>query len=120
MGDLPLHMQVKLLRVIEEKNIWAVGSTKPVQIDARIIASTNRDLVKEIEAARFREDLFYRLNVVHIALPPLRERRGEIPLPVGGFCLGVNVEVATEFLGRNTVGLKVPSKTCLKGHNPAV
>src|SRR2546425_3644041 len=82
-GDLPLHMQGKLLRVIEEKIVWAVGSTKPVLIDARIIASSNRDLVKEIEAARFREDLFYRLNVVHIALPPLRERR-EDPPPPGG------------------------------------
>src|SRR2546427_12112631 len=80
-GDLPLHMQVKLLRVIEEKSVWALGSAKPVQIDVRIIASTNRDLVKEIEAARFREDLFYRLNVVHIVLPPLRERRaGHAPL----------------------------------------
>src|SRR5260370_42516527 len=59
-GDLPLHMQVKLLRVIEEKIVWAVGSTKPVLIDARIIASTNRDFVKEIEAGRFPEDLFYR------------------------------------------------------------
>src|SRR6266481_4366887 len=61
-GDLPLHMQVKLLRVIEEKNVWAVGSTKPVLIDARIIASTNRDLVKEIEGGRFREALSVLMN----------------------------------------------------------
>src|SRR5919109_3723246 len=65
-GDLPLHMQVKLLRVIEERSVWPVGATKPVRIDVRILASTNRDLVKEIELGRFREDLFYRLNVVHI------------------------------------------------------
>src|SRR5256886_2337461 len=74
-GEMPVHLQVKLLRVIEEKQVWAVGSTKPLRIDIRVIASTNRDLDKEVEAGRFRGDLFYRLNVVHIALPPLREHR---------------------------------------------
>jgi two-component system response regulator PilR (NtrC family) len=84
-GEMPLHLQVKLLRVIEEKEVWPVGSTKPVRIDVRIIASTNRDLAKEVEAGGFRRDLFYRLNVIHIALPPLREHPEDIPLLVDHF-----------------------------------
>ncbi len=115
-GDLPLHMQVKLLRVIEEKNIWAVGSTRPVQIDARIIASTNRDLVKEIEAARFREDLFYRLNVVHIALPPLRERREDIALLVEHFVRALNLKLSTKFLGVDQEALNVLMNHPWKGN----
>jgi two-component system response regulator PilR (NtrC family) len=106
-GDLPLHLQVKLLRVIEEKQVWAVGSTKPVRIDVRIIASTNRDLVKEVEGGRFREDLFYRLNVVHVALPPLRERREDIPLLVEHFIHALNLKLSTKFLGvdRDVLGV---------------
>jgi len=115
-GDLPLHMQVKLLRVIEEKNIWAVGGTKAVQIDARIIASTNRDLVKEIESARFREDLFYRLNVVHIALPPLRERREDIALLVEHFVRALNLKLSTKFLGVDQEALNVLKNHPWKGN----
>ena len=115
-GDLPLHMQVKLLRAIEEKNVWALGSTKPVQIDARIIASTNRELVKEIEAGRFREDLFYRLNVVHIALPPLRERREDIALLVEHFVHALNVKLSTKFLGVDQEALNVLMNHPWKGN----
>jgi transcriptional regulator with PAS, ATPase and Fis domain len=115
-GDLPLHMQVKLLRAIEEKNVWALGSTKPVQIDARIIASTNRDLVKEVEAARFREDLFYRLNVVHIALPPLRERREDIALLVEHFVHALNLKLSTKFLGVDQEALNVLMNHPWKGN----
>src|SRR3989442_4014019 len=103
-GDLPLHMQVKLLRVIEEKIVWAVGSTKPVVIDARIIASTNRDLVKDIEGGRFREDLFYRLNVVHIALPPLRERREDLAPPVERLLLPPQPKACARIFGGGQEG----------------
>src|SRR5437016_5857716 len=106
-GDLPLHMQLKLLRVIEEKIVWAVGSTKPVLIDARIIASTNRDLVKEIEGGRFREDLFYRLNVVHIAMTPLRERREDVPLLLEHFVRALKLKLSTKFLGVDQEALRV-------------
>jgi transcriptional regulator with PAS, ATPase and Fis domain len=115
-GDLPLHMQVKLLRVIEEKSVWAVGATKPVLIDVRILASTNRDLVKDIEAGRFREDLFYRLNVVHIFLPPLRERREDIPLLVQHFVRALNSKLATNFQGLDQEALSVLMNHSWKGN----
>lgn len=78
-GELALSTQAKLLRAIEAKEILPVGANEPVAIKARILAATNKDLEKEVEQGRFREDLYYRLNVVKVALPPLRERREDIP-----------------------------------------
>lgn len=79
-SEIPLHLQVKLLRAIEQKEITPVGMTDPFHVNVRIIAATNRDLRKEIEAGKFREDLFYRLNVVEIHLPSLSERPDDIPI----------------------------------------
>jgi DNA-binding NtrC family response regulator len=78
-GELPLSIQAKMLRAIEQKEILPVGANEPVRFEARVLAATNKDLTKEVEAGRFREDLFYRLNVVSITIPPLRDRREDIP-----------------------------------------
>src|SRR2546426_3362378 len=115
-GEMPLHLQVKLLRVIEEKQVWAVGSTKPVRVDIRIIASTNRDLAKEVEAGRFRCDLFYRLNVVHIALPLLREHREDIPLLADHFIREFNLKLGRQVRGIDRDALRALTTYPWKGN----
>ena len=87
-GDLPLHMQVKLLRVLQQKKVTRVGGVESVDLDVRVIAATNKDLEQMVREGRFREDLYYRLNVVSIAVPPLRERKEDI-LPLTNHFLTV-------------------------------
>jgi two-component system NtrC family response regulator len=79
-GDIPLSLQAKLLRVLQERNFERVGGVKPISVDVRIITATNRDLKDEVDKGNFREDLYYRFNVLHIHLPPLRERADDIPM----------------------------------------
>jgi sigma-54 dependent transcriptional regulator len=85
-GELPLHLQVKLLRVLQEQQVVRIGSRQPIEIDVRIVASTNIDLEKAVAAGRFREDLYFRLNVATLRVAPLRERRGDL-LPLAQFFL---------------------------------
>lgn len=84
-GEMPLAIQVKILRALQERQIKAVGSNNSVSFDARVIAATNKNLKEEVAAGRFREDLYYRLNIFKIEVPPLRERREDIPLLVQEF-----------------------------------
>jgi len=84
-GEMPPATQVKLLRVLEDKSFFRVGGTQPIQVDVKVIAATNKSLKERVELGTFRDDLFYRLNVLSIYLPPLRERRSDIPLLVRTF-----------------------------------
>jgi sigma-54 specific flagellar transcriptional regulator A len=84
-GDMPMAMQVKLLRVLQEKVVVPVGSNKPIHVDIRVVAATHRNLEEEIKAGRFRADLYYRINVVPVCVAPLRERREEVPALVEHF-----------------------------------
>ena len=84
-GELPMHLQVKLLRVLQERKIRPIGSTEEVAIDVRVIAATNLDLEEAIREGRFREDLYYRLNVIRIEIPALRHRRDDVPLIARAF-----------------------------------
>ena len=98
-GYMPMNCQVKLLRAVEHRQILPVGSTETIDIDLRLIAATNRDPLKEIEAGRFREDLYYRMNVVGIRLPALRERKEDIPLLVEHFLKKYNAEMGKQCAG---------------------
>jgi DNA-binding NtrC family response regulator len=84
-GDMPMEVQVKLLRVLQDGTFERLGGTRTLQVDVRVVAASNKDLTQEVEAQRFRLDLYYRLNVITLALPPLRERREDIPLLVAHF-----------------------------------
>ena len=98
-GYMPMTCQVKLLRAVEHRQIMPVGSTEPIDIDLRLIAATNRDLAEEIKRGRFREDLYYRMNVVGVHLPPLRNRKEDIPLLVEHFIKKYNLEMGKQCVG---------------------
>lgn len=98
-GDMPLSLQVKILRVLQDKRITRLGGTEPMPINARIIAATNKDVEQMVRDGKFREDLFYRLNVVRITIPPLRERREDIPLLAAGILKRFNRQMGNKING---------------------
>lgn len=99
-SEMDLNLQSKLLRVLQEKEVTRIGGGKPIKVDVRVIASTNKDLRRMVEDARFREDLFYRLNVIQINVPPLRQRQGDVEILANYFLSKFNAQ-----LGRYVVGL---------------
>jgi len=111
-GDVGPKMQAQLLRVLQEGEIRRVGGTEPIAVDVRVVAATNRDLEAEVRAARFREDLYFRINVVTIRLPPLRERPGDIPLLVEHF---LHKYASRE--GRSEAGIGPEAAAALKRHS---
>jgi two-component system response regulator PilR (NtrC family) len=112
LGDMPAAVQAKLLRAIESREIQPVGSTRRIQIQARVVAATNRDLRADARDGRFREDLYFRLAVVEIEVPPLRERREDVPALAHHF-----VERYARELGRDVRGIDRPAMQLLAGHD---
>ena len=98
-GEINLSTQIKLLRVLQERSFERVGGEKTINVDIRIVAATNKNLEEEVRAGKFREDLFYRLNVVRIEMPALRERKDDIPLLMHGFLKEFNIENQKNILG---------------------
>jgi two-component system, NtrC family, response regulator HydG len=111
-AELAQHLQAKLLRVLQEREFERVGGTRPVKVDVRIIAATNRDLEEEVKRGAFRQDLFFRLNVVQIKMPPLRERRSDIPILAQHF-----VKKHSERCNRKVSGLSEKARQILMQHD---
>jgi two-component system response regulator PilR (NtrC family) len=106
-GELPLPLQVKLLRVIQEREFKRVGGTEDIKVDVRIISASNQDLQQKVAHASFREDLFYRLNVIQIKIPPLRERKEDIPLLVNHFVRKYSTDTGKEIEGVSPEALEL-------------
>ena len=106
-GEIPPAIQTKLLRVLEQKEFLRVGGEAPIRVDARVIAATNQDLRHEVAAGRFRRDLYYRINVLHIELPPLRERPDDVPRLVEAFVEEVSARNDRRFAGINPEAMRI-------------
>ncbi len=115
-GEIPQHLQVKLLRALEAKETLPIGSTTPRHIDVRVLAATNRNLQKEIEAGRFRDDLYYRLNIMEIHIPPLNERPEDIPLLVDHLMKKHNPELKRNFTGADDEVIRILMSLSWKGN----
>jgi transcriptional regulator with PAS, ATPase and Fis domain len=115
-GEIPQHLQVKLLRALEAKEILPIGSTTPRHIDVRVLAATNRNLKREVEEGRFREDLYYRLNIMEIHIPPLSDRPEDIPLLVDHLIKKHNPELKKNFQGADEDVIRILMSLPWKGN----
>ena len=115
-GEMPLGLQPKLLRVIEEKSVLPVGSTNPIKVNVRILAASNRDLKAEVEANRFRDDLYYRLNVFEIHIPPLRRRLDDLPGLVEHLIHRHNIEMKMTYKGVDSATMRILMSLPWKGN----
>lgn len=115
-GELNQSLQAKLLRVLQERELERVGSVKPIKIDVRLIAATNRDLEAEVKAGNFRQDLYYRLNVVQFTMPPLRERKEDIPLLADYFLQKLSAKIGRRVRGLSTATKKLLMKYDWEGN----
>jgi DNA-binding NtrC family response regulator len=106
-GEMPLHTQTKLLRVLEEREFYRVGGEKPIRVDVRVIAATNQEIRQLVEVGEFRRDLYFRLNVLHIELPPLRERTADIPLLVAEFIREASARHDRSFVGISDEAMRI-------------
>ena len=111
-GEINQNVQVKILRVLQEKSFERVGGESTISVDTRIIAATNKDLEKLVKEEKFREDLYYRLNVIHIHVPPLRERKEDLPLLISHYLEEFNKENS-----KNIKGLDKKAKTAVYNYN---
>jgi len=111
-GEMPLHLQSKLLRVLQERKIEKIGGQKSIPIDVRIIAATNKNLEEMVETKEFREDLFYRLNVIPISIPPLSERQGDVKILLRHF-----LKVCNRKLNKNIQGFSTNAESVLLNYN---
>ena len=105
-GDMPISVQVKFLRVLQEKQFYPLGSGKPVDVDVRVIAATNKDLEAKVKEGSFREDLYYRIHVVPVEIPPLRERKEDIPLLAEHFLKEIRVRMKKDVKGISPMGMQ--------------
>jgi transcriptional regulator with PAS, ATPase and Fis domain len=115
-GEIPQHLQVKLLRALEAKEVLPIGSTTPRRADVRVVAATNKDLKKETAEGRFREDLYYRLNIMELHIPPLRERPEDIPLLIEHLISRHNPELKKTFKGAEADVIRMLAALPWKGN----
>ena len=115
-GEIPQHLQVKLLRALEAREILPIGNTTPRRIDVRVIAATNRNLKEEVECGKFRDDLYYRLNIMELHIPPLRERQDDIPLLIDYLVRRHNPELKKHFKGADAEVVRLLTSLQWKGN----
>ncbi|HEY6078696.1 MAG TPA: sigma-54 dependent transcriptional regulator [Polyangiaceae bacterium] len=115
-GELPLSLQVKLLRVLQERSVRPVGATQEVPVDVRVLAATNRDVEADVAGGKFRQDLYYRLNVIRLTLPALRERKEDVPLLAERFIQRFAAEMGKEVVGFTPDGLRVLTAYAFPGN----